>query len=81
MRMDYDDAMDWKYREENGGREREIAYTPDTSDPDYDPEVAEMVHEIYARDNAARVERNHRMEVAGLRALLEENGIEIPDNL
>jgi hypothetical protein len=80
MHGSYDDMMDWKYREENPGYEREIGLTAGDLD-DCDPEVAALVAETYARDNAARRERNHRTEVAALRALLEENGIEIPDHL
>jgi hypothetical protein len=79
MRPDYDDMMDWKYREENPGCEREIAYTPDPEDPDRDPEIEAMVAGIYAHDNGRRQENNLRTENAQLRALLEENGIEIPD--
>lgn len=90
MRVDPEEMRDWQYREENPGYEREIAYMPNYSNPDNpdyinpedrDPELDEMVHEIYARDNAGRRERNHRTEVAGLRGLLEEHGIEIPDNI
>lgn len=90
MHGSYDDMMDWKHREENGGQEREIAYIPNYTNPeapdyvspeDFDPELDEMVHGIYAHDNAGRRERNHRAEVAGLRGLLEEHGIEIPDHI
>jgi len=90
MYVDYDDMMDWKHREENGGREREIAYMPNYSDPelpdyiapeDRDPELEAHMHELYARDNAGRRDRNHQAEVAGLRGLLEEHGIEIPDDI
>jgi ABC-type nitrate/sulfonate/bicarbonate transport system substrate-binding protein len=79
MRPDYDDMMDWKYREENPGYERPIAYTPDPEDPDRDPEIELMVADIYARDNGKRRENNLRTENAQLRALLEENGID-PDD-
>ena len=78
--MSYDDMMDWKYREENPGHEREIGLTAGDLE-DCDPEIAELVAESYARDNAKRREQNHRTEVAGLRALLEEHGIEIPDHI
>lgn len=81
MRGSYDDMMDWKYREENPGYEREIAYIPEPDDDFRDPEIESMVADIYAHDNAGRRERNHRTEVAGLRALLEEHGIEIPDHI
>lgn len=80
MHGSYDDMQDWKYREENPGYEREIGLTAGDLD-DCDPDLAREVAEIYARDNAGRRERNHRTEVSGLRALLEENGIPIPDNL
>lgn len=76
----YDDMRDWQYREENPGYEREVGLTAGDLD-DVDPEVAVLVAESYARDNAARRENNHRTEVAGLRALLEEHGIEIPDHI
>jgi hypothetical protein len=76
----YDDMQDWKYREENPGYEREIGLTAGDLD-DCDPDLAREVAEIYARDNGKRREQNHRTEVAGLRALLKENGIEIPDHL
>lgn len=79
LRPDYDDMRDWQYREENPGYEREIAYTPDPDDPDRDPEVEGLVAEIYAHDNAKRRENNLRTENARLRALLEEHGIEIPE--
>ncbi len=79
--MDYEDMRDMQFREENPGREREIAYFPEFDGEERDPEIDAMVHEIYARDNAGRRERNHRMEVAGLRNLLEEHGIEIPDGI
>lgn len=78
MRGSYDDMMDWKYREENPGYEREIAYTPDPEDPDRDPEIELMVAQVYARDNAQRREGNLRTRIAALEAALEENGIEIP---
>ncbi|HWB37557.1 MAG TPA: hypothetical protein VHA75_16200 [Rugosimonospora sp.] len=77
--MEYDDMMDWKYREENPGYEREIAYTPDPDDPDRDPEIELMVAQVYARDNAQRREGNLRTRIAALEAALEENGIEIPE--
>lgn len=80
MMFDYDDMMDFKYGEENPGYQREIGLTSTDLD-DVDPEVAVLVAGVYARDNAARREHNHRTEVAGLRALLQENGIEIPDHL
>lgn len=80
MHGSYDDMMDMKYREENPGYEREVGLTAGDLE-DCDPEVAALVAESYARDNAARREQNHRTEVAGLRALLEEHGIEIPDHL
>lgn len=80
MHGSYDDMMDWKYREEHPGYEREIGLTASDLD-DCDPELAVEVAAICARDNAGRRDRNHRTEVAGLRALLEENGIEIPDHL
>lgn len=79
MRGSYDDMMDWKYREENPGYEREIAYTPDPEDPDRDPEIELMVAQVYARDNAQRREGNLRTRIAALEAALEENGIEIPE--
>lgn len=79
MRGSYDDMMDWKYREENPGYEREIAYTPDPEDPDRDPEIELMVAQVYARDNAGRREGNLRTRIAALEAALEENGIEIPE--
>lgn len=80
MRGSYDDMQDWKYEEENPGYKRGIGLTAGDLD-DCDPDLAREVAEIYARDNAGRRERNHRTEVAGLRALLEENGIPIPDHL
>lgn len=79
MRGSYDDMMDWKYREENPGYEREIAYIPDPEDPDRDPEIELMVAQVYARDNAQRREGNLRTRIAALEAALEENGIEIPE--
>lgn len=90
MHGSYDDMADWQHREQSGGREREIAYMPNYTNPeapdyvspeDFDPELDEMVHDIYARDNAGRREHNHQMEVTALRGLLEEHGIEIPDHL
>lgn len=79
LRPDYDDMMDWKYREENPGYEREIAYTPDPDDPDRDPEIEAMVVDIYAHDNKRRREHNDRTEINRLRGLLEEHGID-PDD-
>lgn len=76
----YDDMRDMQYREENPGYEREIGLTAGDL-ADVDPEVAVLVAESYAHDNARRRENNHRTEVAGLRALLEEHGIEIPDHI
>lgn len=90
MLIDPEEMRDWQYREENPGHEREIAYLPNYTNPelpdyiapeDRDPELEAEMHAIYARDNAGRVARNHRTEVAGLRGLLEEHGIEIPDHL
>ena len=78
--MDYETMRDFQYGEENPGYQREIGLTAGDLE-DCDPEVAALVAETYARDNAARRENNHRTEIAGLRALLEENGIEIPDHL
>lgn len=73
--MGYDDMMDWKYREENPGHEREIGLTA-ADLADCDPETAVAVAEVYARDNAQRREGNLLTENARLRALLEEHGIE-----
>lgn len=94
MWVDQEDMRDFQHSEENGGREREIAYTPNYSNPeapdyvspeDRDPEIEEMVHAIYARDNAGRRERNHRAEMSALeshneelRGLLKEAGITPP---
>lgn len=79
LRPDYDDMRDFQYAEEHPGYQREIAYTPDTSDPDYDPEIEAMVVDIYAHDNAKRRENNLRTENATLRALLTQHDIEIPE--
>lgn len=64
--MDYDDMMDFKYGEENPGYRREIGLTAGDLD-DVDPEVAVLVAETYARDNAGRREGNLRTENAELR--------------
>ncbi|MCP9209561.1 hypothetical protein [Streptomyces cucumeris] len=78
MRYEYEEMMDWKHREECGGREREIGLT--SSDlADCEPELAVAVAEIYAHDNGKRRESNLRRENAELRALLKENGIGAPD--
>lgn len=79
MRPDYEDMMDFKYREENPGYEREVAYVPNPCDSDHDPEISVLVAEKYARDNARRREKNLRTENARLWALLKENGID-PDD-
>lgn len=75
--MDYDDMMDWKYREENPGYEREVGLTASDLE-DCDPELAVHVADIYARDNAGRREHNSRTEICRLRGLLKEHGID-PD--
>ncbi len=80
MHGSYDDMMDWKYGEENPGYQREIGLTAGDLD-DCDPELAVLVAETYARDNQKRRENNQQTRIDGLTALLQENGIEIPDNL
>ncbi|MFE0472618.1 hypothetical protein ACFW2V_13485 [Streptomyces sp. NPDC058947] len=77
MRPDYEDMRDWAYREANPGYEREIGLTASDLE-DCDPELARAVAEKCAHDNGKRRENNLRTENAQLRALLEENGIEIP---
>jgi hypothetical protein len=77
--LDYEDMRDLQYGEENPGYQREVAYIPDTSDPDYDPEIAVLTAEKYAHDNRRRREGNDRTEINRLRALLEEHGID-PDD-
>jgi hypothetical protein len=72
----YDDMMDWKYREENPGYEREIGLTAGDLE-DCDPDIARKVAEIYSRDNGKRVENNLRAENDRLRQLLKENEIEV----
>lgn len=78
MHGSYDDMRDMQYREENPGYEREVGLTAGDLD-DCDPEVAVLVAESYARDNAGRRERNARTRIATLEALLTEHGIEIPE--
>ena len=78
--MDYDEMRDMQYREENPGYERPIGLTAGDLE-DCDPDLAVEVAAIYARDNAGRRERGLRTEVAGLRGLLKEHGIEIPDHI
>lgn len=79
LRPDYDDMRDFQYAEENPGYRREIAYTPDPEDPDRDLEIELLAADKYAHDNAKRRESNLRTENNRLRALLEEHGIEIPE--
>lgn len=82
MRLDYESMRDFQYGEENPGYERELGLTPSDlgwGDPDYDPEVAVLVAENNARDNARRRENNLRADNARLRALLDAHGIEIPE--
>lgn len=78
---DYEAMRDWQHREENPGYEREIGLTmPDlvSEDGEYDPEIAELVVQENARENARRRKNNEQTEVARLRALLQEHGID-PD--
>lgn len=78
MQGSYDDMRDWQYREENPGYEREVGLT--ASDlADCDPEVAVLVAESYARDNAGRREGNLRTRISVLETALEDAGIEIPE--
>lgn len=76
---DYEDMRDFQYREENPGREREVAYVPEFDGEERDPEIEAMVADSYARDNAKRRESNLRSENDELRALLDQHGIEIPE--
>lgn len=82
---DPEDYLDWKYREENPGFEREIGLTAGDL-YDCDPEVAVIVAEANAWDNARRRENNARtteailrQENEELRALLKNHGITPPD--
>jgi hypothetical protein len=78
MHGSYDDMRDMQYREENPGYEREVGLT--ASDlADCDPEVAVLVAESYARDNAGRRENNLRTRISVLETALENAGIEIPE--
>lgn len=82
---DYEEMRDWQYREENPGYEREIGLTAGDL-ADCDPEVAVLVAESYAHDNARRRENNARtremelrQENEELRALLRQHGIDAPE--
>jgi hypothetical protein len=84
--LNYDDMRDMQYREENPGYEREVGLTAGDLD-DCDPEVAALVVESYAHDNARRRESNARTREAQLRqeneelrALLRTHGITAPDD-
>jgi hypothetical protein len=68
--MSYDEMRDWQYREENPGYEREVGLTAGDL-ADCDPEVAVLVADSYAQDNAARRANNARTTEACLR---QENG-------
>lgn len=80
MHGDYDDMRDWQHREQNPGYQREIGLTAGDLE-DCDPELAVAVAETYSRDNQKRRESNQQARIDGLMALLEEHGIEIPDNI
>lgn len=82
---DYDDMMDLAYRESNPGYEREVGLTA-ADLADCDPDIALMVADSYAVDNARRRERNTRTreaellaEIEELRGMLRENGITPPE--
>lgn len=80
--MSSDDMRSFAFREEHGYLPDDV-YTPteeDLQDPDHD-EIAALVIDQYAHNNAKRREERHRAEVAALHALLEEHGIDVPDEL
>lgn len=83
--FDYDDMQDFHYREKNPGYEREIGLTAGDL-ADCPPDLADLVADVYARDNGRRRENNRRTreaelqaENAELRALLSEHGITPPE--
>lgn len=81
MRPDPQDMIDWQ-RYEQTGRWPDTVYTPTEEhlmDPDHH-EVAELIHEQYAHDNARRREREMRGTIEALRGALEAQGVD-PDEV
>jgi hypothetical protein len=79
--VDYDAMRSFQFNEENGYLPDDV-YThssEDADDPDHD-EIAALVIEQYAINNANRREARMADEIAGLRALLTANDVEIPDD-
>jgi hypothetical protein len=75
--MDPQYMADWQRAEETGYWP-DAVYFPseeDLADPAHD-EIAALVMEQYAVDNAARRERRLTAEITALRAKLAEHGIE-----
>ena len=76
-----DYARSFSYREKNGHLPDDI-YRPGPEDDPLDPdqqEIRSLVEEGYAHNNAKRRDERLRTENRVLRELLEENGIEVPD--
>lgn len=78
-----DHMRSFQHREETG-RLPDDVYYPTSEDDQFDPdqiEIREAVMEQYAQNNAHRREETLRHENAALRSMLEENGIEVPDEV
>jgi hypothetical protein len=78
-----DHMRSFQHREETGHLPDDV-YLPTDEDDMSDPEtreIIEVVQEQYARNNANRREEALRNENAALRQVLEENGIDVPDDV
>lgn len=80
--VNHDDMRSFQFREENGYLPDDV-YTPSVEsadDPDHH-EIAALVIEQYAHNNAKRHAEHLRGQVAALTSLLAEHGIGVPDDL
>jgi hypothetical protein len=78
--MDYNDWVAFAHHEATGEYPDEV-YIPteeDLADPDH-MEVAALVIEQYASNNAAKQERRAARRISILENALRDNGIEVPE--
>lgn len=80
--MDACEMRAFQFREAHGYLPDDV-YNPtaeDLTDPDHN-EIAALVVQRYAVENAERRESRMRAEIDTLRQLLAENGVEVPDGV
>lgn len=83
MYVDPQYMIDWN-RYEQTGEWPDSVFVPDEEFDRFDPEqveIANLVVEQYDAENRSKREERLRQQVSALHRILEQNGIEVPDDI